>query len=253
DAAQQVDPGRRHAHQGAIRPRPGRPVVTIARRSRRRADHSEGGASQLVQAETRSPFCRPGHRRPTDALTEDPARRHDESEEHHVQHPDGKTEEGPEGAPAEEARTDADAEVGDQPISSPMHEGFGQPAGAETGQDPHRTQLYELLVHDMSSLFDAAPSRPPNTDASLSPYTAARRRPIGRWSLRPGEAPGGPGRQGAQEAVPGVARAAMLPSLAWTHLPDTSTRRSAARPRITAHDGSNSNRRMLNFGARGCA
>jgi hypothetical protein len=38
-----------------------------------------------------------------------------------------------------------------------------------------------------------------------------------------------------------------------TGAPTISTSLTAARQRITTHDGSNSNRRMLNFGARGCA
>lgn len=53
----------------------------------------------------------------------------------------------------------------------------------------------------------------------------------------------------AQEVVHGPA--VVVGSL--TGVPMTSTSPTFARQRTTVHDGSNSNLRMLNFGARGCA
>ena len=53
-------------------------------------------------------------------------------------------------AGSDEARTDTEAHVNDQPIPSTDDAGVGEPAGTEAGKSPHRTHLYNLLIHHSS-------------------------------------------------------------------------------------------------------
>jgi hypothetical protein len=80
-------------------------------------------------------------------LSDDRTRRHDEPDDEHDEHPGGESEKSQEYAGSDKARTDAEAHVDDQPIPSTDDGGIGEPAGTETGQSPHRSHLYDLLIH----------------------------------------------------------------------------------------------------------
>jgi hypothetical protein len=82
-------------------------------------------------------------------LSEDRTYRQGEPDDEHDEHPGGKSEKSQKYAAPDEARTDAETHVSDQPIPSSDEEGVGEPAGTEAGQSPHRSHLYDLLVHQL--------------------------------------------------------------------------------------------------------